>query len=217
MVNKTWAANLVTFGTTILQKEIETPDATLLQDLANQWVDEINTLVKQVYRSWDNAVSTGTVVLTSNVAALPADLMTITCVKWNGVELDVDSEAQLDLEDDNWRVTSGTPTKYVRVGNSIILDFIPSGTTAGMLKIWGYGVLPYFYDTTGTENDTDPLPLIPLPFQMIPIYYALANYPVDPDSKMGMARMARYEARYERMQAACINVLNARGKEPFSF
>jgi hypothetical protein len=212
MADKTWT-DLETFANTILLFETETPDLTLLKTLANEGLNVISDAVKNVYRSWSNAQGGGLTIVT-NTVQLPTDMSKLTAVYWDGNEIYSADEAGLDNASDDWRTRTGDPAAFVRTGRSILLDSIPQGTVTGKLVIWGYGTLPQFDATQGAEN---PLLSFPATQQMAPLYYALANYPADPQSALSSGRKAQYIAKWDRSFAACVEAMNTLKREPFTF
>jgi hypothetical protein len=215
MADKSWTS-LETFGSSILTYEGEATATklALLKTFANQWVDVLNSQIEQVYRSWNNVAVTGTITLTTNTFNLPTDCLMAVDVKWNGESLTETDEAWLDAVSDTWRTDTGTPSSFVRVGRAIILDCIPSGTTTGMLTVWGWGCLPYFTTGEGAEN---PLASIPMPYQDLPVFYALKMMPADPQSVLQTGRKAEYSALYDTLMPQCVDQLSARSKELFTF
>jgi hypothetical protein len=212
MADKAWS-DLESFGNTILLFETETPDLTLLKTLANEGLNVISDAVKNVYRSWSNAQGGGLTIVT-NTVQLPTDMSKLSTVYWDGKEIHPSSEAGEDNAADDWRTRTGDPSAFVRTGRSIILDSVPQGTVTGKLVMWGYGTLPQFSATQGAEN---PLLSFPSTHQLAPVYYALANYPADPQSGLSSARKADYIAKWERSLAACVEAMNTLKREPFSY
>jgi hypothetical protein len=212
MADKTWS-DLQSFGESILLCETAAPNLTLLKSLANEGINEISGRIKNVYRSWSNAVDGG-LTLTTNTFNLPTDMLKFTSVIWDGTELVECSEAELDSESNDWRTRTGIPCRFVRAGRAVMLDFIPEGTATGKLVVWGYGSLPLFSDAQGAEN---PLASIPAVYQMAPVYYALREYPVDPQSAMSVARQAKYAERWELSLANIVESANTLGREIFTY
>jgi hypothetical protein len=212
MPDKAWTA-LESFGNSILLRETNTPDLVLLKTLANGFIDDISDVVR-VYRSWDNATGNAEVTLTSNTFPMPSDMTKLTGVWWDGAELTETDEAWLDACSDDWRTRTGIPSSFVKVGRSIILDAVPEGSTAGKLVVWGYGPIPYFGTSTAADA---PFPYIPIPFQMLPVEYALERYPADPQSAMSTARKADYGRRVAEQMPRFLSAMKAQSSEVFTF
>jgi len=107
--------------------------------LGNQALMEIAAITKGLADSWSTAVGGG-LTLVGNTITLPNDVVKVDSVWCDGLELEFADECVLNREDYAWRTNSGTPTRYTKTGNSIVLNT----TGAGVITVYGIGILPTF-------------------------------------------------------------------------
>src|SRR3990167_9521881 len=140
-------------------------------------------------------------------AATVLNLLKVACKDSNGnyrvleaVDLD-DPRAKDVLE---LRGDSGTPVRYVKNGNSIILDPIPSyASSTGLRLFFQRNTVPF------TTSDTTAVPGFAKPFHDVLAMGAAYDYL----SKEGSPRAAGMFALIERMKADIIEFYSARSED----
>ena len=166
----------------------------LYRALANRALGEVSARVGHFSGSWSNA-ATGTITLSGRNVTFPGDLVDATSVYWDDTQIEeASSEEQLDYLDPLWRTSTGTPTIYLRCSYGMLLNREPTGTTTGLLVIYGLGSLPLF----DPDETTNPLASLPEAHHFLLADYLIGNLPIElrdkTDAQIAVMREAREKA-----------------------
>jgi len=189
----------------------------LYRALANRALGRLSTRVGHFESSWSNDGTATGISLSGRLATFPANLIDLVTAYWSGVQMDeAGSTGWLDLYDELWRSSTGTPTIFVREARGMILNREPTGSTSGLLVVHGFGSIPQFSES-GTTN---PLTYLPEPHQLGLADYMIANLPIELRNKtkeqiavMQEAR-AQAAARWLAVEEACVADMMKRKAPP---
>jgi hypothetical protein len=203
------------------QREGARPNAVLYLTLGDECLSEVALLTGLPRRVWTNAASVdgGTLTVSGNAVALPAECRKVTRVEWDGDDkpLRFRSEETLDFESPGWRSATGEPTAYTIVGGELFLDTNPTGTLTGKLVVRGQGS---FDPLSEDSSDPNPLADLPVDYGMMLAHYILAFLPVADDESMrpiSERRQAKHEALWLRARSGLVAVANQRSRLAFKY
>jgi hypothetical protein len=197
-------------------------DRALYLTLFNRAIDEISSnLPEGVDTDWSNDSTDSTygrLELSGQTVTFPSDLRDFyrDSVLWDGDVLAATSIDELDQTNTDWRDSDGTPSAYARTIAGIVLDVEPSGSTDGMLKIYGRGTLPHYEE----GEDTNPLAYLVLHHQLAVADYIIANLPIEYENRTDGVIKAMQDARanaYHRWMKTLpfiVHELKARARHP---
>lgn len=171
----------------------------LYRALANKGIGQISTRVGHFETHWNNDstdTTYGTLTLSGRYVTFPASLIDATTVYWNESRLDeAPSESWLDTYDELWRTTDGSPTIFLRTGVGLMLNRAPTGSTDGLLVIYGTGCIPLFEE----GSTSNPFAYIPDPHGLLLADYIIANHAIElrarSDAQIAVMRLTREEAK----------------------
>lgn len=211
----TWEV-LETFIGEILAREGKNVDSTLALSLGNAGLGEIALLSELLADScWTNAAG-GELTITDNKVLLPADCLFVERVEWDGKPLTRTQMRVMDHENPTWRtVRSANPGRYIPEATAVYLDCTPTGSVVGRLTFRGVATLPRF--TNPTNPASNPMDQIPMDYEMLPAYYVLKYYPVDPEDGVQALRKATYSGLYDQGLAGLASLVKRRTGNRFDF
>ena len=164
----------------------------------NRAIDIVSQLSGGFDVTFTNA-SGGTLSLSGYTVTFPNTLMSYRPkgVYWDDERLGRTSVKALDDYQADWRDNTGVPSYYAPIKTGFYLDSTPSGTTTGLLVVYGRRSIPHMADNTDTAKTS--INYVPAFAQMALVDFVIASRPIRFKDK-DAAQIA--EMRYEREQAA---------------